>query len=71
MNTEIKEKSYWYYIGRNIKNSFDFFISKIDNKLDEAVIVTNKDTPEMNIFKVKISHLERQLQMKRLKKIKE
>ena len=61
---KITEKTNWYYIGEDFENSFEFFVSKI--KKDTAIIITDKNTPKMNIHKVKLSELEIQFQKNKL-----
>ncbi len=61
-----KEKSTWLYIGKDLENSFQFFLSKI--KDSDAIIVIDKDTEDMNVFKVKLSELEEN--KSRLKEVK-
>jgi len=65
---KFKEKTKWYYISEDIDNSFEFFLSKIKDQ--EAIIITNKDTPEMNIFKVKISELKKEYERKKIFELK-
>jgi len=51
MNIEIKEKTNWYYIGEEFENSFEFIVSKIHD--NDLIIITDKDTPQMNVYKIK------------------
>jgi len=65
----LKEKTKWYYMGEDLTNSFEFYLSKI--KDDSCIIITNKGTSEMNVHKVNYKHLQTMIEKKRLKNLKD
>jgi len=64
---KIQEKTKFLYIGDDLDNSFSFFLSKING--NSAIIIVNKNTPNMKIFKVSLKELQNQIQKNKLKKI--
>ena len=64
---EIKEKTTWYYIGEDMENSFEFYISKINDQ--NVIIVTNKGTEDMSVHKTSIQLLEKEYQRNKIIKV--
>ncbi len=64
---ELKEKTTWYYIGNNMENSFEFFVSKINDQ--DVIIVTNKGTEDMNVHKTSIKELQKEYKRNKIIKV--
>jgi len=65
---ELKEKTWWYYIGDKTENSFEFFVSKINDK--DVIIVTNKGTEDMNVHKTSLQEMQKEYNRKKIVKIR-
>ena len=63
----MKEKQYYLYIGKDPENSFTFWLSKIFD--DHVLAVVNKDTPDMNVYKVNKESLIQAEEENRLKEL--
>ena len=63
----MKEKQSYLYAGKNPENSFTFWLSKIEE--DTVIIITDKDTPEMNVFKVKRKDLQKDFNDNRIREL--
>ncbi len=64
---ELKEKTTWYYIGEDMENSFEFFVSKINDQ--DVIIVTNKGTEDMNVHKTSIKELQKEYKRNKIIKV--
>jgi hypothetical protein len=66
---KLQEKTEWIFISDELENTFVFYLSKIDTDTGSCIIITDKDTPQMNVHKVSLSYLKEQIRYNKLKQI--
>ena len=51
----IKEKEKYYYKGKDPKNSFEFWVSKVEPDINRVLIVTDKGTEDAKVFTLSLN----------------